>query len=76
MIKTELNNSWLRIKAAISLCEKCSAIEINDKFMENGKYFYYDKNSSLSLFCDGIHFSTKGTEKMIPILRDAITKLL
>ena len=57
-------------------CPICEPIEMRDAFTENGNFYLFDKKTKLSLFCDNGHFSAVGAEKMIPILRAAVTNAL
>ena len=70
----QVDSGWFRIKAAMENCSNCEPIEMRDAFLEDDRFYLFDKKSKLSLFCDNSHFSFVGAEKMVPTLRKVIGK--
>uniref|UniRef100_A0AC35GM62 SGNH domain-containing protein n=1 Tax=Panagrolaimus sp. PS1159 TaxID=55785 RepID=A0AC35GM62_9BILA len=73
-VESRVGPGWWRIKSAMRSCPKCTPIEMNEAFVEDNKFFYHDRNTKLSYFCDNGHLSPFGANKMIPILRKVISE--
>ncbi|KAE9549078.1 hypothetical protein FO519_007717 [Halicephalobus sp. NKZ332] len=74
-VEKDLIPSWTRIKAAISDCEKCTAIPTLDLFCEKTKCPVTEP-SGISRYCDKTHLSEIGANLMLPRFKNVLNEIL